>query len=265
MKRMICLKVFLIASLMLCSFLGVVSGCGTGTPSTTVQTTLPVTTTTTTISSTTTLTTLSTSTTTAQTSVYDGTYTGHFNYRWRVNESEGGGIIKPGSWTAVSMTLQITFKTEKLWPNNAGEILLDITHLVCDDPGFGVVGEGAAALSPSQAILPANPPFSGTDASLPGLSIYIEFPNGARFMAEGVIVGDSGTLGAMTVSADGQTISSTTEPSIQYATWSAWDVPSGILSNWGKQASVYQGEDERQEMPPEGMEFSFDSWSLTKN
>ncbi len=198
------------------------------------------------------------------TSVYDGTYTGTFNYRYRTNESQGGGVIKAGEWQTARLTLQITFQTKKYWPNNPEEVLLGITQIAGDDPGFGVTS-AAAPLSPSQAILPAHPPFSGPDAKLSGLSLYIEFPNGARLWAEGAITGDSGTSGAMSVAADGSTVASTTEKALRWVTWSAWNVPSGILSNWGKNAFIYRGEDDTKEMPPEGMEFSFDSWKLVKN
>jgi hypothetical protein len=99
---------------------------------------------------------------------YDGTYTGVFNYRYRKSPSPSD--VSP-VWKMGTLGLTVSLKTRGI---QDGKVTLDITRVVCDDPGFGAL-EGVVPLAGSNAVFPENPPIEGTI----DCTMDINFPNGA--------------------------------------------------------------------------------------
>ena len=133
-------------------------------------------------------------------SVYDGTYSGTFNYEYRDSYYVAGSDEKQFTeWKEGSFELTVTFKTRYAPNPNDPEahVSLDITNAFSTDPNFGTEGSGvnpSGSFTDESASLPVDP--AKQDAKYAYL--VLAFPNNARIEAK---------EGAIKVSSDGKTLS----------------------------------------------------------
>ncbi len=100
------------------------------------------------------------------------------------------------------MTVTMTLDSSKQVQSMDGEVILDITNVIIDDPAFGTGPEGVTPVSDpsvgaSVAILPVDP----GNPQKKGLIISIYLPNGASVFVSYSNPGD------VSISPDGQTLS----------------------------------------------------------
>jgi hypothetical protein len=200
-------------------------------------------------------------------SVYDGTYTGTFNYQYR--EGDGPSYSLRGwtwsDWEKDSFTLTVTLEpymtgdstTQELYAKTLGYWMKRITSVSCSEPAFGT---GAGSIAPfanditkqSTAMLPLNTGIANPSLSVP-LGINIFFPNGS------VII----TLpSSLSVSSDRQTLSNSPK-SIpdENSTWSVLTAPSGIFQH-ANEPMMVPGASVVDSI--HRVEVDYISWSLTK-
>jgi hypothetical protein len=103
-------------------------------------------------------------------SMYDGTYSGTFNYEYRV--IRGNGI---GPWIPGSFDLTITLKDINAI---GGRQYMAVTYAKCSDPDFGAVGGVTPSGTLSSVEFQANPP-SGERLNDQNEAIIVRFPNTA--------------------------------------------------------------------------------------
>jgi len=142
------------------------------------------------------------------TSIYDGTYKGTFNYKYRKRPSPSD---RSPQWITVTLGVTLELKTKDI--QNA-YIYLDITRVLCSDWGFDALN-GTPLVGTSRAKLPANPSNTGTN----DWNIWIDFPNGADLRTH------SGDFIQQSVSPDGRILSG--------SDWAAHNVKSLPLSKVG--------------------------------
>ena len=117
-------------------------------------------------------------------SVYDGTYSGTFNYEYEKltwdadRELPGGEIVSP--WISATLKLELTFQTisfsiDRDW------VELGITYVVCDDPVFGTGANGVAPDNSNAMNAYAYFPLPPDKTINPheGIKLVINFPNGS--------------------------------------------------------------------------------------
>ncbi len=121
-------------------------------------------------------------------SVYNGTYSGTFNYEYEKltwdadKELPGGEIVSP--WISATLKLELTFQTIS-FSTDRDWVELGITYVVCNDPVFGTGASG---------IIPDNSNTRNAYAYFPlppdkminpneGIKLVINFPNGSSISA----------------------------------------------------------------------------------
>lgn len=175
-------------------------------------------------------------------SIYDGTYSGIFNYRYRENILADEDPDK-GEYRSGSLRLTVTFKTKVA--ENGHPVYANITRVIVSDPDFDTTDDGLIPNLGSKVTLPPDPtkpdPVLNMDPSQLTTVIFIFFPN------EGYIkTGVKGVArpGDISVSPDGLTLSGDT--------WSG-RTPRGIFIE--EQSNYFWGYVNQVE---------FGSWSLHK-
>lgn len=160
-------------------------------------------------------------------SLYDGSYFGQFVYTYEAGDP-------PVSATS---SFDLTVELRCLSVTSAATTLL-VTHATASHAYFGCGVGGCTPQTGSVALLPAEPPTNPTNPSGTGHGLVVYFPNG-------VVFGTENSAGALTVTSDGRTLSSSLEST---STWSAVSLT---------QATVF---------PNDGSTIaSHDSWALTKS
>ena len=193
-------------------------------------------------------------------SIYDGTYTGAFNYEYRDWDQLNSKAITP--WTSSSFTLTFALKTVgKSYSSNPDPyVYLSATNVISSDPGFGTGSGGVNATADfggeQNAWLPENP------AKQDGLDSFFEFvfPNNARIeIPVGRTLKEGGVI-TVKVSPDGKTLSS--DPNWvspfkdpDYGSWSA-ETPEGVLWKTTPAIAAHSNFVNRV--------YKFESWNLTK-
>jgi hypothetical protein len=186
--------------------------------------------------------------------VYDGIYTGKFNYEYQDWDQLNGRAVS--DWVPSSFELTMTLKTVRK-SNNPPYVFLDASNVVSSDPGFGT-GSGVdvtAYFDGQESVsLPADP--SKQDAL--DSSLILTFPNRAMIeVREGTGFGGKST---MIVSPDGKTLSS--DPSFVTACTGepcyAWvaSAPAGTLLKTAPATDSKKGFWVRH--------YKFESWTLKK-
>ncbi|MBI4188700.1 MAG: hypothetical protein HY529_05800 [Chloroflexi bacterium] len=175
-------------------------------------------------------------------SIYDGTYTGTFNYEYQVyrTNEKGDGWVAVSGWIPASFSLTVTLTYKSI---SSGMVNLDITKITCSDPAFGTGPDGITPVDiPSQPRIVKLPLSTPATHEIGGFEIY--FPNGARLRTPE-------TSNDLSVSSGGQTLSG--------STWQAITTQGPLLnpSLWYDTA----GQKERLET---FNDHKFKSWSLTK-
>ncbi len=142
-------------------------------------------------------------------SIYDGTYSGIFNYKYRENIPVNNEDPNKGEYRSGSLRLTVTFKTKAA--ENGHPVYANITRVIVSDPDFDTTDDGLIPNLGSKATLPPDPtkpdPVLNMDPSQLTTVIFIYFPN------EGYI--KSGVKGVarpgdISVSPDGLTLSGDT-------------------------------------------------------
>ncbi|MDD5038971.1 MAG: hypothetical protein PHN78_06610 [Dehalococcoidales bacterium] len=136
----------------------------------------------------------------ADTTVYDGIYTGKFVYSHPVDDSVRDA--KDLIWVEDSFTLTLQFMTNSIFEN--GVVVLDIIDISCSEPSFG---EGIPTQNPNKpyqsvAYLPLNTSTPIVDTRF---AIRTYFTNGA--IEINTEAGDSEDDIDLSVSSDGRTLS----------------------------------------------------------
>jgi hypothetical protein len=181
-------------------------------------------------------------------SIYDGTYSGMFNYEYKERRDlDENWSDEKGVWIPAAFMLTLTFKTTEV---TAEYVSLEITNVICSDQNFGTGLSGVTPLTGGDtwAYLPANPPTTPMNPSKPYMGITIKFPNFALLQAPTLTRSGDASPGFFSVSSDGRVLSNSLAPAIQDWTWLA-STPSGIFLNpsgWGHYLHRYK------------------SWTLTK-
>jgi len=158
---------------------------------------------------------------TATESIYDGTYTGTFNYEYMDKDRFGDKVITP--WTAGSFTLTLTFKTIEV---SDDLVSLDVTNAIVSDPGFET---GAGGVNPEgdfggqlNARLPVNPAEQGGVNKYSYMTlVFVPEP----YQSNRIEIPD----GAIKVSPDGKTLSDNPD---WLATLSGWTPSKTIIPSW---------------------------------
>jgi hypothetical protein len=186
-------------------------------------------------------------------SIYEGTYTGVFNYEYQQILPPVDGKEVRGPWVAKSLTVEITLKAVPFMSEQVIDgrkaIVHYVTHVFVNDPVFGTGVSGIdLAPGPSFAYLPADPPANLASPAPMGHIIVIGFPNGASIKT--IIVGKESREGNLFVSWDGKILSSSTDPYFANMNWEA-KLPQGRLLGWSGD-------------PNAKLEYRFTSWKLNK-
>lgn len=176
-------------------------------------------------------------------SIYDGTYTGVFTYEYQEEKYEDGKLVQ-SPWAAKSLTLTVTFKlVNEMDYYGRKTAILQIANVYVNDPAFGTGLSGIdLPLGSGAAYLPTDPPTTSSNPSTNAMFIVIHFPNRAEFATPAL-------AGALSVSANGKTLSNSTDPSFQNKTWAA-SVPQGRLG--------WSGD------PKATLNYRYTGWTLTK-
>ncbi len=117
-------------------------------------------------------------------SVYDGTYSGTFNYEYEKltwdadKELPGGEIVSP--WISATLKLELTFQTIS-FSTDPDWVELGVTYVVCDDPVFGTGANGITPDNSSTQNAYAYFPLPPDNTINPneGIKLVINFPNGS--------------------------------------------------------------------------------------
>ena len=104
----------------------------------------------------------------ALSSMYDGTYKGTFNYKYRKTPIHND----TDPWIKVTLGVTLDLRTRDI---NNGQVTLDVTRILCSDWGFDALN-GISPMNNSNAVLPANPPNEGPI----DCTMAVNFPNGAQ-------------------------------------------------------------------------------------
>jgi hypothetical protein len=151
-------------------------------------------------------------------SIYDGTYTGVFNY------SYGSGSDTTRPYTPATMLVTLTLDSTLRPQTSPGNVILSVTNAIVDDSAFGTGTDGITPVDdpidggPSVATFPVDP--SNTQKT--GLILAAYLPIGDSTVAS--VVAAYGKEGDLTISSDGKTLSGTV--------WAA-GAYQGIWSSWG--------------------------------
>jgi hypothetical protein len=198
------------------------------------------------------------------TSIYEGTYKGTFNYKYRDAYFVSGSDEEQYTpWTSESFELTVTFKTLIMpdSPNDPTEkVSLDVTNAISSDPNFGTGSSGVNPLGnfgyETSAYLPVDPSQYGADEYT---YLTLAFPNNARIEIRSNK--DNNGNYAMIVSPDGNTLSSNPDwvnpiqnPGNPGYAWEA-ETPQGPL--WDGTPTAETGVWMTRH-------YAFESWSLTK-
>jgi hypothetical protein len=181
-------------------------------------------------------------------SIYDGTYSGMFNYEYQKRSNlDENWSQETGVWIPSAFMLTLTFKTAEV---TAEYISLEITNVICSDQNFGTGLSGVTPVTDSDTwvYLPAIIPTAPLNPSKAYMGINIKFLNYALLQAPTLTLSGDASQGFLSVSSDGRVLSNSLDPAIQDWTWLA-STPSGIFltpSGWGYYL------------------FQFKSWTLTK-
>lgn len=141
------------------------------------------------------------------TSIYDGTYTGTFNYEYQDYNRLSGKAATP--WISGSFNLSVTFKTIPYQPNPNGDqnVTLEITSAAISDPSFGT-GAGMVPRSSfsdkSTISLPIDPAKKEADKYTGFVLVFPAADYKTSYKSTRLEIKD----GTIKVSVDGKTISS---------------------------------------------------------
>ncbi|MBN1159624.1 MAG: hypothetical protein JXA43_00095 [Candidatus Diapherotrites archaeon] len=184
----------------------------------------------------------------ALTSIYEGTYSGKFNYEYRDGyyTSDSPNELKYTPWKAESFDVALTFKTIRKDSSSDQDpyVYLDVTNGVCSDTNFGTE-EGVDPTgnfgSSESASLPVNPAQQDAKYS----SLILMFPNGAQIEVK---------EGTIKVSPDGKTLSNNPEVANASTSWNAKTLKGPLwLGTPTAETSVWMTR-----------YYSFKNWKLTK-
>lgn len=165
---------------------------------------------------------------------YDGTWRGIFHYMVSVSSSSG-----PPQMVAASLTLTVTLVT-KVSGALTGTEVLTVTNASCTDATFGAVTPVTPDATLSLALLPST--FGTTAPSGDGISVM--FPNGST-------IATTNGAGALSVSSDGKTLSSTSAVSTMAFTASSGTVADSNMPGSGPGGYAYNS-------------CTFTDWTLVK-
>jgi hypothetical protein len=149
------------------------------------------------------------------TSIYDGTYTGMFNFAYDTAYDMNGN---PTASTSGSISLSLTMHCVVSLPQG---IFMTVTNVASSEPTFGCPAPGCVLPetgSNGGVSLPATAPTGPSNVSPAGTGVSLTFPNGAQ-------ISTSGSAGDLSVSASGMTLSN--GPASTGPTWFAND-PTGM-------------------------------------
>lgn len=139
-------------------------------------------------------------------SIYEGTYSGTFNYEYHVIRDND-----IGPWISDSFELTITLKDVN---TIGGRQYMAVTYAKCSDPNFDAVGGVTPSGTLSSAEFQANPP-SGERLSDQNEAIIVRFPNTAYIEIPANAGG--GYAGKFLISSNGLRYSSDYPDSAWYA------------------------------------------------
>jgi hypothetical protein len=175
--------------------------------------------------------------------IYEGTYSGDFNYEYtRITYDSNGNEVR-GPLTPASFTLTITMAEENDLYGRAYPI---ITYVKCSDPIFGATGGVKPQGGMTSVEFKANPPASpAVRLSDHNEAILITFPNGNKLI---IPANAGGSLsGRFMIASDGKSMYSS--PDYPDDLWSA-------VSGEGPFTAINQ--------PGQYYETNYGSWKLTK-
>lgn len=142
------------------------------------------------------------------TSVYDGTYTGTFNYEYQDQDRFSQKVVTP--WTPGSFTLTLTFKTipyQQPNSNSDQDVTLEITNASISDPSFGTGASGMAPHSSfgdkSTISLPIDPSKREADKYAGFVLVFPAADYKTSYKSTRLEIKD----GTIKVSSDGKTLS----------------------------------------------------------
>jgi hypothetical protein len=169
-------------------------------------------------------------------SIYEGTYTGTFNYEYQKNGQ--------GGWIPASFDLTFTLEGES---EINGRAYPYVTYVKCSDPAFGAVDGVEPVASLSSVEFKANPPATPeVRLSDHNEAIIIRFPNTAYIE---IPANAGGSLsGRFLIRSDGKAMYSS--PDYPDDLWYA------VTGSWPFKGYTAPGED--------FYEVNYESWSLTK-
>jgi len=197
------------------------------------------------------------------TSIYDGTYSGVFNYEYKDQDRFSGKIITP--WTPGSFTLTVTFKTIPYLPDpRVPTLKVEVTKAIISDPSFGTGSEGVVPQGEfggkSTMYLPIDPSKYEADTHTELTMVFRTAGYDTSYKSTRINIRN----GTIKVSPDGQTLSNDPNwidkfPDIKKdlanKTISIWTADTGTSEGTFRKVTLNTNNDRL---------FKYGSWSLVK-